>query len=177
MRDADQQELGLLAKVVLALAVVLIAAGVFWHGVAYSELERFWRDLADRPTGAMKFRFFLQPLMATVVAVRDARSDARTGRSPYFMTMLLAPNERIEGLREALNATARIILIALVIDVIYQVLVLKMFYPVEALVTALLLAFVPYVAERGFALRIIRRFTRSSGSGARENAAARRHEI
>ena len=34
MSDANPQELGILAKVVLLLAVVLIVAGVVWHGVA-----------------------------------------------------------------------------------------------------------------------------------------------
>ena len=33
MSDATPQELGILAKVVLVLAVVLIVAGVVWHGV------------------------------------------------------------------------------------------------------------------------------------------------
>ena len=41
-------------------------------------------------------------------------------------------------------------------DVIYQFLVLKTFYPNEALVIALLLAFVPYVIIRGLVLRIAR---------------------
>lgn len=176
MTNSGQQGLGLPAKMVLALAGVLIVAGVVWHGLAYSEFERFLHDLADRPTSAMKFRFFLQPLTATLVAIHDARADARTGRSPYFMAMLFTPNERIARLSEALNATAKIILIALVIDVIYQVLILKMLYPIEALVTALILAFVPYVIMRGFALRVIRRFTRASVSSARENTAAQRHE-
>ena len=64
--------------------------------------------------------------------------------------------------REGLNATARIILLGLAMDVIYQLLVLKTFYPNEALVVALLLAFVPYVIIRGLVLRIARSRIRSS---------------
>lgn len=47
-------------------------------------------------------------------------------------------------------------------DVIYQVIFLKMFYPAEALVVALLLAFVPYVVVRGLVTRIARRWRRTA---------------
>ena len=43
-------------------------------------------------------------------------------------------------------------------DVIYQLIELKTFYPVEALIIAIVLAFVPYVVLRGIAARIARRW-------------------
>jgi hypothetical protein len=43
-------------------------------------------------------------------------------------------------------------------DVIYQLLVLNTFYPNEALIVALLFAFVPYLIIRGVALRVARRW-------------------
>jgi len=57
-----------------------------------------------------------------------------------------------------LNATARIILLGLVMDAIYQAVVLKRFYPAEAVIVALLFCFVPYVFVRGLATRIPRRW-------------------
>jgi hypothetical protein len=39
-------------------------------------------------------------------------------------------------------------------DVIYQVMVFNMFYPIEALIIALLLAFVPYLLIRGLVVRV-----------------------
>ena len=72
------------------------------------------------------------------------------------MTVLRNPQQRIGRLREGLNATARIILLGLAMDVIYQLLVLKTFYPNEALVIALLLGFVPYLIIRGLVLRVAR---------------------
>jgi hypothetical protein len=156
MSDAASQELGVLAKLVILLAIVLIVAGVLWHGVTVEAFQRFWHDLVERPDGPMRFRFVLQPLMAAVVAIHDGRKDARIGRSPYFMTVLRNPQERVGRLREGLNATARIILLGLAMDVIYQLLVLKTFYPNEALVVALLLAFVPYLIIRGLVLRVAR---------------------
>jgi hypothetical protein len=170
MSDAAPQELGILAKLVLLLAVVLLVAGVVWHGVTGEVLRRFWHDLVERPDAPMRFRFILQPLMAAFAAIHDGRQDARTGRSPYFMTVLRNPQERVGRLREGLNATARIILLGLVMDVIYQLIVLKTFYPNEALVIALLLAFVPYVIIRGIVLRVARsRIHRPNGEGADMN--------
>jgi len=156
MTDANPQELGLLAKLVIVLAIVLIVAGVVWHGVTVATFRRFWHDVVERPDEPMRFRFILQPLMAAFAAFHDGREDARAGRSPYFMTVLRNPQERVGLLREGLNATARIILLGLAMDVIYQLLVLKTFYPNEALVVALLLAFVPYLIIRGLVFRVAR---------------------
>ncbi len=112
----------------------------------------------------MRFRFILQPLMAAVAATHDGLKDARTGRSPWFWTVVGDRRERIGRLREGLTATARIILLGLAMDVIYQILVFKTFYPGEALVVSLLLAFVPYVLIRGPVTRIAR-VRRSGKSG------------
>jgi uncharacterized membrane protein YjgN (DUF898 family) len=166
MSNATSQELGILAKLVLVLAIVLIVAGVVWRGVTAETLRQFWHDLIARPDAPMRFRFILQPLMAAFAAIHDGREDARAGRSPYFMTVLRNPQERVGRLREGLNATARIILLGLVMDVIYQLIVLKTFYPNEALVIALLLAFVPYLIIRGLVLRVARsRIRGSRGEG------------
>jgi hypothetical protein len=156
MTDADDQELGLLDKAVIVVAIVLFVTGVLWHGVTLKVLEQFWHDLVERPDGPMRFRFVLQPLMATIVAIRDGLEDARSGRSPYFATVLGNPRERAGRLREGLNATARIIALGLVMDVIYQAIVFKTFYPDQALVVALVLAFVPYLIIRDVTARIAR---------------------
>ena len=158
MPDANSPALGLLPKMVIAFAVLLIAAGVLWHGVTLEALHRFWHDLVERPGGPMTFRFILQPVMVAIAAIHDGIKDARTGRSPYFWTMLSKRHERVDRLREGLNATARIILLGLAMDVVYQIIVLKTFYPVEALIIALALAFVPYLLLRGPAARIARRW-------------------
>jgi uncharacterized membrane protein YjgN (DUF898 family) len=164
--NSTPQELGVLAKLVIVLAIVLIVAGAVWHGVSGDAFRRFWHDLVERPDEPMRFRFILQPLMAALAAIHDGREDARAGRSPYFVTVLRNPQERIGLLREGLNATARIILLGLAMDVVYQLLVLKTFYPNEALVIALLLAFVPYLIIRGLVFRVARsRIRGSRGEG------------
>jgi hypothetical protein len=131
-------------------------AGVLWHGLTFEVIDRFWRDLVERPNGPMGFRFILQPTMAAIAAIRDGRNDARSGRSPYFMTVLRNPKARVGLLGEAVNATCRIIAIGLVMDLIYQAVVFRTFYPDEALIIAILLAFLPYLIIRGMVARLWR---------------------
>ena len=158
MSDARPRKLSLLAKLVIASILVLIVAGIVWYGVSIATFKRIWYQLINRADAPMRFRFILQPLMAAIAAILAGLKDARTGRSPYFWTMLDNPSERVERLEEGLNATARIIVLGLVMDVIYQIIVLQRFYPAEAVIVALLFAFVPYVIIRGPAARIARRW-------------------
>ena len=79
--------------------------------------------------------------------------------------MLRSPEKRAGRLREGLNATARIILLGIAMDVVYQIIVLRTFYPVEALIVSLLVAFVPYLAMRGPVARIARRWRRDASAG------------
>jgi hypothetical protein len=160
MSDANPQQLRLLPKLVIGLAALLIVAGVLWYGITMEVVFGILRNLINRPSEPMRFRFMLQPAMAVIAAIHHGIKDAKTGRSPYFWTMLHNPEKRAGRLREGLNATARIILLGIAMDAVYQIIVLKTFYPVEALLIGLLLAFVPYVVMRGLAARAARRWYR-----------------
>ena len=146
----------LLARFVVAAIAVLILLGIFWYGLSAEVHGRIWRDIFDRPGGPMTFRIILQPLMAAVAALFDAIKDARLGRDPYLWTILTNRQESAGRVREGLIATARIILLGLVMDGIYQAIVLKTFYPGEMVLVAVILAFVPYVLLRGPFARIAR---------------------
>ena len=154
--DTVPRSAGLLAWLVVVLAAISIVLGAAWYGFSPEVNWRIWHDIFDRLGGPMTFRFFLQPAMAAVAAIHDGIKDARTGRSPYFWTVLSNPAERGGRLREGLISTARIILLGLGMDAIYQYQVLKTFYPGEALIIALALAFVPYLLIRGPVARIAR---------------------
>jgi len=117
---------------------------------------RLWQDLVARPVGPLSFRFVLQPLMSAVIAVHDGIQDARTGRSPYFWTIVSNGAERGARLRDGLSATSKIIVLGLVMDAIYQLYALETFRPGEALIVSMALAFVPYLLIRGPAARVAR---------------------
>jgi hypothetical protein len=57
-------------------------------------------------------------------------SGIADGPLSVFWTVPRKPQEGVAGLREGLNATVRIILFGFAMDVIYQVMVFKTFYPV-----------------------------------------------
>ena len=117
---------------------------------------RFWDNLADRIGGPLTFRLILQPLVAAFLAIRAGIVDARMGRPPYFWTILVNPADRGELLHEGWQAVAKVFVLAVVIDVVYQLIVVRWVYPFEALLVAFVLACVPYLLLRGLANRIAR---------------------
>ena len=153
-----------LAQFVAVLIIAFIVVGAVWYGFSAEVRERVWQNLVDRPGGPMTFRFILQPCMAAIAALHDGLNDAKLGRAPYFWTVLTNPSERGGRLREGLISTARIILLGLCMDVIYQAIALKTFYPGEAVIVALTLAFLPYLLLRGPIARIARRLRREGVS-------------
>jgi putative flippase GtrA len=163
--DADPQDLGLLPKLVIVFAVALIAAGVAWHGITFGVIERIWRNLFERSSGPLSFRFILQPSMAAIAAILDSVKTMRSGHVPYFWTFAHSPDKRVALLREGLNATARIILLGLAMDLIYQLIVFDTFHPVEALIIAVLLAYAPYLVVRALFTPIARRLRGGASAG------------
>ena len=152
MTDAPSKSAILLARVALLLVVGLLALGVAWYGITAESLGRLWSDILDRPTGPMMFRFILQPTMAVIAALRDGFQDARLGRRPYIWALIHGVRDsggRSGRLWEGIVSTARILILGVVMDMIYQWKVLDTFYPGQSAVIAILLAFIPYLVLRG----------------------------
>jgi hypothetical protein len=84
----------ILPRLILYLALAMITAGIIMRSVGLGEFQRIWDNLLARPGGSLAFRFLLQPVRSTILAVRDGVKDARAGRAPYFWTVLSNPNER-----------------------------------------------------------------------------------
>lgn len=131
-------------------------------------LARLWMNIGDRVSGPMTFRLILQPAMAALLALRAGLKDAREGRQPYLWTALTDPAQRADLLREGWKAIARVFLLAVIMDVIYQWIVQRWVYPLEALIVAIVLAIVPYLLIRGPVTRLARRRPREG-----ENLAAK----
>lgn len=142
-------------RLAITFGVLALGFGVYALIMETGVWRRFWEDITGRPSGPMAFRFILQPVMATIAAWKDGARDAATGRSPYFWTVLTDRTRRRDRLMEGLRATGKILALGLLMDLAYQAFVLKAFYPVEAIVVALVLAFVPYLLLRGPFARVI----------------------
>lgn len=115
---------------------------------------RIIENMGDRLTGPMKFRFFLQPAMAIIFAVLAGLKDAKAGRTPYFWSLLFYPESRTEMLKDGWKSVGKVFVLALILDVIYQIIVLHFVYPGEAIVTAFALAILPYLIIRGLVTRL-----------------------
>jgi len=120
-------------------------------------LTRIFEDLIGRVSGPMKFRLLLQPLMAAVFAVKDGLKDAKERRPAYFWALFTQPTRRREMLRDGWESVGKVFIVAIVIDLVYQLIVWQWFYPGEAIVVAAILALVPYLLIRGPVNRIARR--------------------
>ena len=110
---------------------------------------RVVENLSLRVTGPMKFRLLLQPVMASIFAIMSGLKDARAGNPPYFWALLTEPAHRAAMLRDGWKSVGKVFVLAIVLDVVYQIIVQRFVYPGEALITAFILAIVPYLILRG----------------------------
>jgi hypothetical protein len=117
-------------------------------------LARIWENLGGRIDGPLSFRLTMQPVMAAFFAVRAGMNDARQGRPAYFWTILTSADDRRRLLRDGWKDVMKVFLLALGLDVAYQVLVFRWLFPLELLIVGVLLACVPYLLIRGPANRI-----------------------
>ena len=116
-------------------------------------LARVLENLADRLTGPVSFRFILQPLVAAAFAIVAGLQDARLGRPPYLWAILTERANRAALVKDGWDQIGKVFVVAILLDLVYQVVVLEI-YPGEALIVAVLLAIVPYAVLRGVVTRI-----------------------
>jgi hypothetical protein len=119
--------------------------------------ERVTTQLMARISGPMKFRLVLQPAMAAFFAIRAGLSDARTGKPPFFWGLLSNPAQRVDMIRDGWKSVGRVFILALVLDAVYQIIVLHFVYPGEMIIVAFVLALMPYLILRGLVTRLARR--------------------
>jgi hypothetical protein len=117
---------------------------------------RVWANLSGRLHGPMQFRLVLQPLMAALLAIRAGTRDAREGRPPYGWALAFHAKDRRALVRSGWKNIASVFIVAMLVDVVYQIVVLQWVYPGETLIVAFLLAVVPYVALRALVNRVVR---------------------
>ena len=122
--------------------------------------ERVGTQLLARVTGPMKFRLVLQPCMAAFFAIRSGLADARAGKSPYFWSILYEPKQREDLIKNGWRSVGRVIILAVVLDVVYQIIEIHFVYIGEAIIVAFVLAVVPYLIVRGLTTRMATRIAR-----------------
>ena len=115
---------------------------------------RVFENLVGRVEGPMKFRVILQPLVACILAIRSGLRDARENKPPFFWALAFNPEHRRDLLKQGWKDIGKVFVAAVILDVVYQIVVLRMVYPGEAIIVATLLALVPYLLLRGPVTRL-----------------------
>jgi hypothetical protein len=119
-------------------------------------LARMGSQLLARVSGPMKFRLVLQPCMAALFAIRSGLADARAGKTPYFWCLLSDPDQRADMLEDGWKSVGKVFILAIVLDIVYQIIVLRFVYPGEVVIVAFILAILPYLILRGTVTRMAR---------------------
>src|SRR5258708_7859778 len=110
------------------VAVVLIAATplAIWEftqtGEFYMFSSRFAPDLWARLAGPGRMRFIFQPITAIILGARDGVKDARAGSPPFLSALFFHRARRPELLRGAIDSISNLVAIAILLDVVSQVL-------------------------------------------------------
>jgi hypothetical protein len=128
-------------------------------------MDNLWTDIVSgamaRVTGPMKFRLVLQPAMAMFLAIRGGLRDARLGKPPYFWSLLSDRGHRADIVEEGWKSVGKVFVLAVALDVIYQIVVSRSINPGDAIIVAFILAIAPYLIVRGLVTRLTRRHMRT----------------
>jgi hypothetical protein len=116
---------------------------------------RAFENLIARDSGPLHFRLILQPLMATVLAVRAGWADAWKGQPIFFWTLFREPARTRPMLRNLWTIAGKVFLVAAALDIVYQLIVFQWVYPLETLIVATMLALVPCMLVRAIGNRIV----------------------
>lgn len=145
-----------LTLLVLVLSLPGALRDAFDRGGLYLFSRAFLDDLPKRLTGPGRFRFVLQPLVATLLGIRSGVADARAGRPPYLLGLVTDRQRRGELARDGLATVANLLLIGVLLDAVFQWVILGVSHPGPALVVGPVLIAVPYALARALSTRLAR---------------------
>ena len=136
-------------------------------------LHDFLSGFTERLLGPMHLRLVMQPLMASYLAFRDGKKDAREGKLPYYWGLLKDREHRRERLRSGWKSIGKVFIAAFVLDLVFQFIVFHgLRFRGGAIWAGIILALVPYVLLRGPFNRLFsRKLAAKEASEAKSRAA------
>jgi hypothetical protein len=148
--------LGALTALVLLASLPGALRDAFDRGGLYLFSQAFLDDLPKRLTGPGRFRFILQPLVATLLGIRSGMADAWAGRPPYLLGLATDRKRRGELARDGLATVVNLLLMGILLDSVFQWMILGASYPGPALIVGPVLITMPYAIARALANRATR---------------------
>ena len=140
--------------VVLVLSVPTSLRDAYHRGGFYLFSRDFVEDIPKRLAGPGRFRFILQPLIATILGIRNGRADARAGRPPYLWGVLFHRDLRRELFKGGFETVTNLLLMGILLDSVFQSLILGASHPGAALVVGPVLIVTPYAVARALSNRL-----------------------
>lgn len=147
----------MIAGLTIAVLLLSVPASLQYareRGGFYLFSRDFLTDIPKRLSGPGRFRLLLQPLIATILGIRSGLGDARAGRPPYLWGVLFHRGLRGELLKETLATVAMLVLMGILLDSLFQWLILGNSYLGAALVVGPVLIVTPYTIARGLTNRL-----------------------
>jgi hypothetical protein len=114
-------------------------------------------QLFGRASGPFHLRLIIQPCVAAATAVRAAFRDVRENNPPFFWAVVTQPEARKQLIESGWKDIGKVFVLAVVLDCVYQLVVLRDFHVLQTLIVALVVAVLPYLLVRGPAARFLRR--------------------
>jgi hypothetical protein len=145
-----------LTLLILVLSVPGSLRDAFDRGGIYLFSRAFLEDIPKRFTGPGRFRFILQPLFAFILGILNGLADARSGRPPYLYGILFHQNLRRDLIKDGFSTIVNLLLMGILLDAIFQRIILGVAHPGPALIIGPILIVVPYGLARALSNRLAR---------------------
>jgi hypothetical protein len=117
-------------------------------------IARGWENLVGRFSGPMSFRFLIQPAVAIFFAIRAGVNDAQQNKPTFLGCAISNPGSWRARMRQSWKDVGKVFIVALILDSIYQVVVHSGIFALELLITATVLALIPYMVLRDLVARV-----------------------
>jgi hypothetical protein len=145
----------------LTLVVLVVSAPgslreAYDRGGLYLFSREFFEDIPKRLAGPGRFRFIFQPLLATILGIRSGLADARAGLPPYLWGVLFRRGLRSQLLKSGFATVVNLLLMGVLLDSVFQWIILGASYPGAALVVGPVLIMAPYSVARALSNRFAR---------------------
>ena len=145
-----------LTLLVFVLSVPGSLRDMYERGGLYLFSQAFLDDIPKRLTGPGRFRFILQPLTAIVLGVLGGIADAKAGRPPYLYGLIFGSRHRRVLISSAYETVANLLLMGILLDAVFQWVILGTSHPGAALLIGPVLIVGPYALARALSNRLAR---------------------
>ena len=149
----------ILGGVIIAILIALTPRAIL-RIIETSDLylftDQFFRDILARLSGPGRLRFIFQPIVAIILGTRSGMKDATAGLPPFLWALFFHKEHWRELFRSTLASVRNLVAIAILLDLISQVLIFHEIRPGAALVVGPVLIGVPYALSRALSNRISR---------------------